>query len=156
MKLTEWNVFGHGQANLRSKRRGLGEKVQVSEREGKSNSLAHVNNDSLVLLVNIGALSELDVAVAEIALGRESHALFGAADDNRVAEDAQVAADARELARRHLDHARVLRIRDTKVLLVQVHQFHLELAHAVLLWRLEDECHVVGFVVSADCDYIVV
>jgi len=77
-------------------------------------------------------LRQLDVAIAEVALGAEASAVFGAADDHRVAQDAEVAADARELGRGHLDDAGVFGVGNAQVLGVQVHQLHLVVAGSVL------------------------
>ena len=128
----EWHVLGHRQTDLAWQRRRLRKEVQVAQRKGERDRLAHIHNDGLLLLVDRRRLRQLYVAVAEVAFGAEAGAVFGAADDHRVAQDAEVAADARELGRGHLDDAGVLGVGNAQVLGVQVHQLHLVVAGSVL------------------------
>ena len=54
--------------------------------EGEGNRLLHLNDNSLLFLVHIGGLGELDVASTNVAGGRELDPLLGAADHHRLTE----------------------------------------------------------------------
>ena len=66
------------------------------------------NGYLLRLLLDRGVWSKSHAALPHVALRCKLDALLGDADDNRLANSAQVAADALKLARRELDDSIVL------------------------------------------------
>jgi hypothetical protein len=79
-------------------------------------------------------LLEQDTARADLALGREPDALLARFDLDALAQRGEVTADPLELGRRHGDGRVVLRVGDTEMLLVDVHELHLVLSNPVLLY----------------------
>ena len=61
-----------------------------------------------------------------------------------------------EFSGRHLDHSRVVSLRNTKVLLVQVHQLHLVVGDLLLVGALEHEGYSVPLVLSLDGDDVII
>ena len=59
----------------------------------------------------------------------------------RLGQGRQIPAYSRELRARHGDCCRVLRVRDTQVLLIDVHELNVVLAYPVTLCALENQVH---------------
>lgn len=73
--------------------------------------------------------------LTEIAFRREFHAFLGRADQHRIAHDAHVAADARELAAGHFDRAGVVGVGNAQMLAVQVHQAQFVVSEFILICK---------------------
>ena len=63
---------------------------------------------SLVLLVNVAGLGQLDVPGAELSGGGELDSVLGTGDHDGVSDLGEVPADTGKLPRRHLHHTAVL------------------------------------------------
>ena len=77
----------------------------VPQSKSEINGLLHVNNDRLFLLVDIGALRQIDLRIANVTLCREGDTRFGDGDLDRFANVGQILANACKLDRGHFDGA---------------------------------------------------
>mmetsp|Transcript_37364 Transcript_37364/g.98845 ORF Transcript_37364/g.98845 Transcript_37364/m.98845 type:complete len:345 (+) Transcript_37364:1-1035(+) len=153
----ERHVLGQRKHDGARERRSLGEEVEVAQGKVEGDRLLERDLHLLILLgVHAAARPDRHVAAAQLAYHRELDAVLADSNGDRVAEDRQVLADALELARRHLDDRLVVRIRNAKVLGVNVHQLELEVRNAVLRLVLEHEGHGVRLVVGLERDDIVI
>ena len=119
------NVGAHAKDDGGSEASGLGEEVEIAKGKGELDGLLHVDDDLLLLLLGGGVLTDEDVAGAKVTGDGEADALLGAGNGAGVAEDLEVANDALELSRGHLDGALVLGVGDAKLLGVNVHELEL-------------------------------
>lgn len=119
------NVGAHAKDDGRSEAGGLGEEVEIAKGKGELDGLLHVDDDLLLFLLGGGVLTDEDVAGAKVTGDGEADALLGAGNGAGIAEDLEVADDALELSRGHLDGALVLGVRDAKLLGVNVHELEL-------------------------------
>ena len=117
--------------DLVAQRRRLGERVQVSKRKGQVDRLGELNGDHVVLLLR-GVLAAHDVRITDVTRGGKLDAVLGHVDGHRVPDGRQVSANALELDRRHSDGHRVVRLRDTQMFTVNVHELQFEVRNLFL------------------------
>ena len=129
----DWHIWGHREVHGVSKGCCLREEVEVPHGEGKFARLIHFHSHLfLILLRGACGVSEHNVTGAEVTRDRELNALLGDRDGASVAKHTEVADDALELSRRHLDVARVFLLWNTEVLAFDVHKLHLEVGDAIV------------------------
>mmetsp|Transcript_9924 Transcript_9924/g.15643 ORF Transcript_9924/g.15643 Transcript_9924/m.15643 type:complete len:208 (-) Transcript_9924:401-1024(-) len=115
------HVRAHAQGDRGAQRRGLGERIQVPQREGQLHGLLHVDRHVVLLLVRRGILLQRDAARAQVALHGKLHPVFVALDCTSLADHREISDDSLELCRGKRDCGLVVCVRNTQVLAVDVH-----------------------------------
>lgn len=130
----EGEVGDELELHLAGERGRLREVDEVLEREGRRHGL-HDADDRLALVVRAPALLDGDVPVADVAGGAEADLVLDHSEGHRVPDHAEIAADALELARGHVNSGLVVLSRDTKLILVDLHKLQCELRNSVLIYN---------------------
>ena len=77
----------------------------LPKRESQVDRLVDLNCDSVFLVVDVGALGDVDFGVANVTFGAEVNTALDNGDVDALSDVGEIAADALELARGHLDSA---------------------------------------------------
>jgi hypothetical protein len=151
------HLVAEAKLDLTTEARSFAEVDKVLERESKGHGLSQADFNVLLLVLDVGVLAEGNGSVADVTSAGELYTFLCAFNGDcdvlircvrkfsrlykltRLRQSGQIPSDLGELGTRHGNSGSVLSVRDTKVLLINVHELDIILAQPVALGTLEDQ-----------------
>jgi hypothetical protein len=167
------DLVAEAELHLTAETRGFAEVDEVLEREGQGDGLGKTDLDVLLGVLDVGVLAQGDGAVANVTSAGKLYALLCALDGDclrvsglsiyavlvhltRLGQGRQIPGDLGELGARHGDRCSVFGVRDTQMLLVNVHELDVVLAQPVALRALEHQVDNIRRILGFQCEDVIV